>query len=405
MNLLTPKILIAPDSFKGTLTAPQAAGAIAQGLAQVLPQAHLIEAPLADGGEGTLAILLAALQGTQHHVPVPGAAGQPILATAGLCCLNGQTTAILEAAEVVGITNPNVMAQPILQRTTLGLGELMGWALNQGAQQILVGLGGSCTNDGGAGLLVGLGATLRNAQGQPLPPTPESLTYIDTVDFSQLDPRLTTCRIQILSDVNNPLCGPQGATYIFGPQKGLPLHLRQTVDRAIAHFATCAEQAMAQLRSPSTVEAVQDLPGSGAAGGLGFALRLLGGTYISGASYLAQLIGLPQQLQRADWLITGEGKSDRQTLQGKGPWVVAQMAQAQGIPVTLLSGGIDPRARETLIQHFGPSCFSLAPGPSCCFPPPDVPPSLQACRDQVQDWMVKAGQQLGRRWQERTIPN
>ncbi len=405
MNLLTPTILIAPDSFKGTLTAPQAAAAIAQGLAQVLPQAHLVMAPLADGGEGTLAILLAALQGTQHLVPVPGAAGQPILATAGLCCLNGQITAILEAAEVVGITHPNAMAQPILQRTTLGLGELIRWALNQDAQRILIGLGGSCTNDGGAGVLVGLGATLLNAQGQPLPPTPEHLPQIATVDFSQLDPRLATCRIQILSDVNNPLCGPQGATYIFGPQKGLLPHQRQPIDQAIAHFATCAEQAMAQQRYPASTEAVQDLPGSGAAGGLGFALRLLGGTYGSGASYLAQLIGLPQQLHQADWLITGEGKSDRQTIQGKGPWVVAQMAQAQGIPVTLLSGGIDPRAGETLIQHFGSSCFSLAPGPFCCFPPPDAPPSLQACRDQAQDWLVKAGQQLGRRWQERMIPN
>jgi glycerate 2-kinase len=394
------KIVVAPDSFKGTLTAPQAAIALTAGLQQALPSASILQCPLADGGEGTLEALQAVLEGTLHQVAVKNAVN--LLQTAPIyCCeLNGHSAVVMEVATVVGITDPVALQHPVQDRTTLGLGQLLQWSLDQDVRHIYIGLGGSSTNDGGAGLLAGLGATLLDATGNALAPTPAGLAELAEVDFSGLDRRIFDSKIVLLSDVDSPLCGPQGATHTFGPQKGLTdLAERNHLDHHLARFAMLAEQALLKLFPDRPILGIHTLPGTGAAGGLGFALQLLGGTYTSGATLVAELLGLPQRLQDADWLITGEGCSDRQTLAGKAPWIAAQMAHTQSIPVTLLSGTIVQADLSLLQSNFQGRCFSLAPGPSCCFSASKAP-SVDECKSGASDWMTRAGVELGRQWKQ-----
>jgi glycerate 2-kinase len=398
MDTTTLKIVIAPDSFKGTLTAPQAAIALSAGLQEVLPNAAILRCPLADGGEGTIESLQAVLDGTLHQVIVKNAVNLLQTAPVYCCELKGHPAAVLEVATVVGITDRVALQHPAQQRTTLGLGQLIRWSLDRGIRCIYTGLGGSSTNDGGAGLLVGLGATLLDAAGNTLAPAPEGLAKLAEVDFSNLDRRIFDSQIVLLSDVDSPLCGSLGATHTFGPQKGLTDSAeRDRIDRHLARFATLAEQALLQLFPDRPILGTHTRLGTGAAGGLGFALQLLGGTYTSGATLISEMLGLPQLLQDADWLITGEGCSDRQTLAGKAPWVAAQMAHAQGIPVTLLSGAIVQADLALLQNAFRDSCLSLAPGSSCCFSA-SAAPSVNECKVHAADWMTRAGVELGRQW-------
>lgn len=400
--ILEPTIAIAPDSFKGTLTAKAAAQALADGLWQALPSANILQWPMADGGEGTLDSLQAVLGGAFEQWTVQNAVGSPVQADFYRCKIQNQPAAVLEVAQVVSITDPEPQQYPVAQRTTIGLGELLRHTLDLGLRQLYIGLGGSCTNDGGAGLLVGLGAKLLDDQGCCLPATPEGLAQLSSIDFSSLDPRLLSTRLILLSDVQNPLCGPDGATHTFGPQKGLLDRAeRDRIDGHLNHFAALAEQAMAQQNPNYELgRSLQTQPGTGAAGGLGFALQLLGGIHTSGAKFMAELLNIPHHLKQVDWLITGEGCSDRQTLQGKAPWVVAQMAHNEGVPVTLLSGAIVPEDLASLAQSFKGTCFSLTPGSACCFPASNAPSSAEDCRLQAAHWMQKAGLQLGQQWQQ-----
>jgi glycerate 2-kinase len=392
-------IAIAPDSFKGTLTAKEAAQSLADGLHQALPSAKILQWPIADGGEGTLESLQAALGGALDHRVVQNAVGSPTKANFYRCEIQSQPVAVLEVSQVVGITDPEPQQCSATQRTTLGLGELIRHTLDLGVQQLYIGLGGSCTNDGGAGLLVGLGAKLLDNQGHLLSPTPEGLAKLKRIDFSGLDSRLQSTRLLLLSDVNSPLCGPDGATHTFGPQKGLvDREERDRIDTTLLHFAKLAEEAMAQWQPHQNVQELYTQTGTGAAGGLGFALQLLGGIHTSGAQFIAELLHIPQQLAQVDWLITGEGCSDRQTLQGKAPWIVAQMAHNKGVPVTLLSGAIISEDLTSLTQAFRGKCFSLIPGAACCFPSSDAPASTHDCLHNAADWMQKAGVYLGRWW-------
>jgi glycerate 2-kinase len=395
-------IAIAPDSFKGTLSAKEAAQALADGLRQALPAANILQWPMADGGEGTLESLQTVLGGTFEQRVTQNAVDSPIEANFYRCEIHHRPVAVVEVAQVVGITTPEHHQYPATQRTTLGLGELIRQILNLGIQQLYVGLGGSCTNDGGAGLLVGLGAKLLDRQGDVLPATPEGLAKLERIDFSRLDPRLRSIQLILLSDVNSPLCGLEGATHTFGPQKGLvDLKERDRIDAHLLHFATLAEQAMAQQQPHfQNILGLHAHSGTGAAGGLGFALQLLGGRHTSGAQFIAQLLDIPHQLDLVDWLITGEGRSDLQTLQGKAPWVVAQMAHNKGVPVTLLSGSILPEDLPTLTQAFKGECLSLAPGSLCCFPLSDSPTSPNDCLLHAAQWMQKAGFYLGQRWRQ-----
>ncbi|MEO8346005.1 MAG: glycerate kinase [Betaproteobacteria bacterium] len=373
------RIVLAPDSFKGSLNAPQVCAALATGIRRVWPDAEIRTRPMADGGEGTLDAMLAALgeSGQRQKCIVHGASGVSAVAEYGLLESGEGTTAVLEIAQVVGITDAVGMAASVGARTTRGVGELMHVLLDRGVRRFMIGLGGSSTNDGGAGLLAALGVSLRNSAGREIAIGPEGLTALANVDASTLDPRLAACAITIMSDVNNPLTGDQGATAIFGPQKGVAATQIRAFDDAIKGFAERAEAALGRRALAS--------PGAGAAGGLGFALQLLGGTFHSGAQVVAELIGLDAALADADWAITGEGRSDVQTLLRKAPFVVAERAAANHVPVTLISGAVDAAALPQLGRHFS-GCFGLPNGPS----------SLDDCIANAEALLADRAEQLAR---------
>ncbi|MEA3088957.1 MAG: glycerate 2-kinase [Caballeronia sp.] len=346
----SPVVVIAPDSFKGSLSAEQVADAIASGIRRARSDAVIRIVPMADGGEGTLDAMLAA-GGERRLIDVRGAAAKRREAATGLLA---DGSAVVETAEVVGITDPDGMAVPVAERSTLGMGEAIRALLDLGVRKFYVALGGSSTNDGGAGLLVGLGLKLFDADNKPLEPVPSQLARIARIDATGLDPRMREAEFTGMSDVDNPLTGEHGATAIFGPQKGVTPDQIATIDAALGHFA--------DLLEPALQRTGRDKPGAGAAGGLGFALHMLGARFEAGAEVVAREVGLDEALDGANWLITGEGRSDVQTLHGKAPFIACQHARAHGVEASLLSGAIDPAALPRLSEHFS-GCFSPAPGP------------------------------------------
>jgi len=374
-----PTVVIAPNSFKGSVSATGAAAAISKGLKRIWSEAELRICPMADGGEGTLDVVLSrgGRRGTRR---VEGASGAALDAAFGL--IEDDATAVIEIAKVVGLTDAPGTAAPVERRSTRGLGELMRQLLDAGVRTFMVGLGGSSTNDAGAGFLSALGLKLLDAKGREVEPTPAGFASLAHIDASALDLRLAETRITIMSDVNNPLCGERGATAIFGPQKGVQHENVAKIDAALARFAKQAERAVGR--------SAKDRPGAGAAGGLGFALQLLGGEMRSGADVVAELLGLDAALEGADWLITGEGRTDRQTLLGKAPLVAARHAAAKAVPVTLISGSIDREALPELITHFT-SCHSLTFGPT----------TLEDCLAKAEAMLADTAEQLARLFQAR----
>ncbi|MDQ2963847.1 MAG: glycerate kinase [Pseudomonadota bacterium] len=366
-------LVIAPDSFKGSIPADAAATAIATGMRRVWPDADLRLRPMADGGEGTLDIVLSR-GGMRRTARVAGAAGAPLDAGFGL--IDNGATAVIEIAQVVGLTDAAAAAVPVERRSTRGLGELVRLLLDAGVRNYLIGLGGSSTNDGGAGLLAALGLKLADGNGRDVDPTPAGLAALAEVDASVLDSRLAHAHITIMSDVDNPLCGERGATAIFGAQKGVRAESVAELDARLARFAALTERAVDR--------SAKDRAGAGAAGGLGFALQLLGGQLRSGAQVIADLLGLDAALEGADWLITGEGRSDRQTLLGKAPFVAAKRAAAKGVPATLISGAVDRDALPELDRVFS-GCHSLAFGPA----------TLEDCLANAAQLLADRAQQLG----------
>jgi glycerate kinase len=344
-------IVIAPDSFKGSLGADEVARAIGVGVLRALPDAELRLRPMADGGEGTLDAILGAHAARRRVIAVHGASGAPVDAAVAIL---GEGTAIIEIAQVVGLTDVAATAVGVMTRDTRGVGELIAAVLDAGGRKLMIGLGGSSTNDGGAGLLAALGVRLLDADGADVAPTPAGLSRLAVVDVAGLDPRLAQCSITIMSDVDNPLTGERGATAVFGPQKGVATADIAAVDAVLGRYATRIERALGR--------SVQELAGSGAAGGLGFALQLLGARFRAGADVVADTIGLDAALTGAAWAITGEGRSDAQTAMRKAPWVVAERAHARGVAVSLLSGALDVEALPALHRHFA-GCFALPPGP------------------------------------------
>jgi glycerate kinase len=371
-------VVVAPDSFKGSLTAPQACAAMARGLQRVWPDAIVQWRPMADGGEGTLDAVLQASPGAMREtLAVPGAGSATVTAQYGVIREAGKEIAIVEAAQVVGITDGAAMQVDVGARSTTGVGMLIGALLDRGVRDFRIGIGGSSTNDGGAGLLAALGLRLFDAGGKPVAPTPDGLRHLARVDAGSLDGRLRDARIAVLSDVNNPLCGPLGASAVFGPQKGVDAARVPVFDAALARFAALAEAACQR--------AVAASPGAGAAGGLGFALQLIGAAMSSGAAVVADLVRLDDALADADWALTGEGRSDRQTLLDKAPFVVAQRAAARGVPVTLVSGAVDPEALTELGGVFA-GCFGLPPGPA----------TLDQCVASADPWLADRVEQAAR---------
>lgn len=349
-NTRSPIIVVAPDSFKGSLSAEDVARAIGQGITAALPGAQVRLCPIADGGEGTLDALLHA-GGNKQTITVRGASGATKQAAAGIL---SDGSAVVESAEIVGITDEAGMSVAVASRSTLGVGDAIKTLLDAGCRKFLIGLGGSSTNDGGVGMLSALGMQFFDAQNNEIAPTPAELAKLARIDASGLDQRLAESTIIAMSDVNNPLCGPKGATAIFGPQKGVTPEQIHTLDTCLAHFASVLEAALGKTAATH--------PGAGAAGGLGYALLMLGAQFQSGAETVMDYIGLDAALAGADWLITGEGRSDAQTLHGKAPFVASQHARQLGIPTSLLSGGIDIASLQQLSGCFT-GCFSITLGP------------------------------------------
>ncbi|MHC8320122.1 glycerate kinase [Pseudomonas sp. GB2N2] len=347
------KIVIAPDSFKDSLCAQGVADAIALGLAEVWPDAQLVKCPMADGGEGTVESILAACEGQLRRINVRGPLGTRVDAAWGW--LPHSHTAIIEMAEASGLQLVPVDQRDACNSSTFGTGELIRAALDEGAQRIILAIGGSATNDGGAGAMQALGVKLLDAQGQTLAPGGLALQQLFRIDLNELDPRLARVRFDIAADVDNPLCGPHGASAIFGPQKGASPEQVQQLDHALGHFAEhCAHVLDNDVR---------DEPGSGAAGGLGFAAKaFLGAQFKAGVDVVAELVGLADAVKDADLVITGEGRFDAQTLRGKTPFGVARIARQHGVPVIVIAGTLG-EGYQALYAHGIDAAFALASGP------------------------------------------
>ena len=341
-------ILIAPDSFKGTLTALLVAQAIANGIQRVFPQAQIQLLPMADGGEGTLDAVLSAMPGERRQALVPDLLGKPRQVAYAVLGQSPTAIAVLEAVQVVGLQCVGESA--VEQRTTQGFGALIRHCLDLNLRHFLIGLGGTGSNDGGVGLLAALGVRFYAASGDLIAPTLEGLSTLHRVEWEDLDPRLAQCSITLLTDVDNPLCGAQGATAIFGPQKGVRDMDLERFEARLSRFA--------QLADAWAGTALSQQAGAGAAGGLAYALMLCGAQRRAGAEALAALMKLDDAIAKADWVITGEGRSDAQTLRGKLPWVVAQHARAAQVPVLLLSGVIEASSRAALASNFT-ACYAL----------------------------------------------
>ncbi|WP_460163832.1 glycerate kinase [Pseudomonas sp. S2_F03] len=347
------KIVIAPDSFKDSLSAQGVADAIALGLAEVWPDAQLIKCPMADGGEGTVESILAACEGELRRTNVRGPLGAMVDAAWGWLPKNH--TAIIEMAEASGLQLVPPGQRDACTSSTFGTGELIRAALDAGAQRVILAIGGSATNDGGAGAMQALGVKLLDAQGQPLAPGGLALTQLDRIDLSDMDSRLSGVRFDIAADVNNPLCGPHGASAIFGPQKGASPEQVQQLDSALGHFADLCADVLGHD--------VKDEPGSGAAGGLGFAAKaFLGAQFKAGVEVVAELVGLAEAVKGADLVMTGEGRFDAQTLRGKTPFGVARVAREQGVPVIVIAGTLG-EGYQALYEHGIDAAFALASGP------------------------------------------
>ena len=347
------RVVIAPDKFKGSLTALEAAEAMARGLSRVDPCSKIDRVPMADGGEGTVAALVAATGGSYRTVTVTGPLGEPVAASFGL--LGDGRTAALEMASASGLwLVPPALRDP-LRATTRGTGQLLLAALEAGARRVIVGIGGSATNDGGAGLGQVLGFRLLDTQGRELGPGGGELDRLARIERTGQAAGLGSATIAVACDVTNPLCGPQGASAVYGPQKGATPEMVERLDRNLAHFADIVERDLDV--------AVRDIPGSGAAGGLGGGLvAFAGGRLEGGVNLVIEAVNLRERLHSADLCLTGEGALDGQSAFGKTAVGVARLAHSLGCPTLAIAGSIGPGAEAVLEQGID-AYFSICPGP------------------------------------------
>ena len=323
------KIVIAPDSFKESLTALEVAEAIEAGLKKVLPDAEYVKVPMADGGEGTVQSLVDATEGRLISAEVCAPLGNKVKAEFGLS--GDGRTAIIEMAAASGLHLVPPEARNPLRTTSYGTGELILAALAEGVEKIIVGIGGSATNDGGAGMLQALGALLLDANNQPIGAGGGCLQDLAAIDLGGLDKRLAGVEIVVACDVDNPMCGEKGASAVFGPQKGATPEMVQALDSGLQHFAAIAARDLGlDIQSPA---------GAGAAGGMGGGVLLLPDARLqAGVKIVMEAVGLAEKVQDADLVITGEGRMDAQSVHGKTPIGVAHTAKAFGKPVIAIVG-------------------------------------------------------------------
>lgn len=330
------KFVLAPDSFKESMTAAEAASAMAEGVRAVYPDAECVEVPMSDGGEGFAQAVAGAWGAEWVEVDTVDALGRPIRAGYGLA--DGR--AVLDMASSCGLELVAPEDRDVARSTTAGLGVVLRDALARGARRLVIGIGGSATNDAGAGMLVQLGARLLSADGAELAGTPRELARVASVDAARVAELFAGVDVQVACDVTNPLNGPRGATAVFGPQKGVSAADVAAFDDALARFA---EAAGAQESAAA--------PGAGAAGGLGFALQeFLGARLRPGVELVADAVGLAAAVRDADLVLTGEGAVNSQTLEGKTPAGVALVAQRAGVGCIVFAGRVRPGA-EVLLEH------------------------------------------------------
>ena len=324
------RIVVAPDKFKGSLTARAAGEAIARGLARAFLGAKIDVVPVADGGDGTADVLVHALGGKLVTAEVMGPDGVTVAATYGSL---PEARAVIELASASGLALIAPGKNDPLTATTYGTGQLIADAIDAGAKKIILAIGGSATNDGGSGALAALGARFTDAAGKPLAPGGAALADLAGIDTHPLAARLRGISIDIASDVANPLCGPNGASAIYGPQKGASPQEVQHLDAALAHYADIVERSIGTR--------VRDVPGAGAAGGVGFGFMALAGARLRpGADLIFEALAFDHRLEGADLVVTGEGRIDKQTLAGKAPYAVAQAGRRRGIPVVAVAGSL-----------------------------------------------------------------
>lgn len=346
------KLVIAPDSFKESLSAPAVAAAIARGWLRVRPHDEILLRPLADGGEGTVDAVLAARGGERRECAVRGPLGSPVRAHWGWLA---DATAVIEMAAASGLHWVPAQQRDATRTTSFGTGELIRAALDAGARKIILGLGGSATNDGGLGLLQALGVRFLDEQGAALGAGGVELARLHSIDLAGLDARLAAVEVEVAADVDNPLCGERGASAVFAPQKGASPAQVDQLDAALRRYAQVAAQVLGVDHSTA--------PGVGAAGGLGFAARaFLRARFRPGIELVAELAGLAVALQGAALVITGEGRLDAQSLHGKTPVGVARLAAAAGVPTIALAGSLG-EGYERLHAAGIAAAFSLVPGP------------------------------------------
>ncbi|MEF1228458.1 glycerate kinase [Vibrio fortis] len=336
------KIVIAPDSFKESLSAKQVCESIEAGFRQVFPYAEYVHLPLADGGEGTVDVLLQGLEGELHTSTVTGPLGEPVQASWALLNgdkSNGEKTALIEFAAASGLDLITPQQRDVQRATSFGTGELIKQALDCGVDKILLGLGGSATNDAGAGIAQALGARLLDANGCELQTGGAALSDIAKIDLLNLHPRCSTVEFIVACDVDNPLTGRNGASHVFGPQKGATTELVQTLDAAIEQFALVVKSESGQDH--------RECKGFGAAGGAPLGLSLLFDIHIKqGIEMVLDTLNADKVLEDTDLVITGEGQMDNQTLQGKTPFGIARRAQSRGIPTIGIAGSLGQEIDE-----------------------------------------------------------
>lgn len=333
------KIVIAPDSFKGSLSAAEAVAAMKRGVEAIFPEAETVAVPVADGGEGTAAVMLNAYGGEIKTAKTVDALGRE--REGEFTWIPSRRMVVLDTAEACGIMYISMLERNIMESNTEGVGMLLKAALDLEPETIVVGLGGSVTNDGGWGMMHNLGAKLFDEAGQELEPKVHVLANAARLDLSGMDSRLSKVKIVAANDVRNPLTGPSGASASFGPQKGAkPLQLGK-LDRCLKNWGRLLEE--------TTGTKVSDVEGAGAAGGMGAAFLALGAENRHGFEIVAEATKLNEAMEGADLVLTGEGQLDRQTQRGKTPWGVAQLARQQDIPVLAFTARLG-LGHEILLQ-------------------------------------------------------
>ena len=377
MPASAPRVVVSSDSFKGSCTSVEVGEAVGSGIRDVIPTAQVTVVPVADGGEGTVAAALAA-GFDPVTVPVHGPTGDPVTAT---LALGGggdgeDRTVVVEMADACGLTRLPGGAPAPLTASSRGLGEALRAALDLDPVTVVVGVGGSASTDGGAGMLAALGARARDARGDPLADGGAALADVAAFDDSGLDPRLSTVHLVLAADVDSPLTGPRGAARVFGPQKGAnPEHV-EILDTALARWAAVIDPDAA------------DLPGAGAAGGVGYALlAVLGATRRPGVDVVLDLVGLDAALDGADLVVTGEGALDAQTRAGKAVTGVVRRADARAVPVVAVCG----------VDHLGAE-DARAVGLAATYPLSELEPDARRSMEHAPELLRRQGARIAEEW-------